>query len=43
LPNGVFSLQKTVTATIESTLEIICSYYIDTDGEDPSIETTEKR
>jgi transcriptional regulator with XRE-family HTH domain len=37
------SLRKTVSATIESTLEIISSHYIDVDSKDPSIETTEKR
>ena len=37
------SLHKTVMSTIESTLEIISSYYIDGDSEDSSIETTEKR
>jgi transcriptional regulator with XRE-family HTH domain len=37
------SLHKTVISTIESTLEIISSYYINDDSEDPSIETAEKR
>jgi transcriptional regulator with XRE-family HTH domain len=37
------SLNKTVISTIESTLEIISSYYIDADSVDPGIETTEKR
>jgi transcriptional regulator with XRE-family HTH domain len=37
------SLRKTVTATIESTLEIISSHYIDADNEAPGVETTEKK
>jgi transcriptional regulator with XRE-family HTH domain len=37
------SLHKTVTATIESTLEIISSHYINTDNTDPFTDTTEKR
>jgi transcriptional regulator with XRE-family HTH domain len=37
------SLHKTVTATIESTLEVISSHYINTDSADPCIDITEKR
>ena len=37
------SLHKTVISTIESTLEIISSHYIEADSVDPSIEATEKR